>query len=63
MINLKKVRSSRGTKKELIEGMVKILLEHGYSVNEIQELVAVPYLLEVKGSCMDIFDVKGDIVF
>ena len=65
MINLKQIhkRKVRKTRQQLIEGMVETLLDHGYSVNEIQELVTVPYLLEVKGSCMDISDAKGDIIF
>ena len=65
MINLKQIhkRKVRKTKHQLIEGMVETLLDHGYSVNEIQELMTVPYLVEVRGSCMEIFDGKGDIIF
>ena len=65
MINLKQIhkRKVRGTRQQLIEGMVETLLDHSYSVNEIQELLTVPYLAEVKKSCMNIFDAKGDIIF
>jgi len=63
MIDLKTIHKTKRTKQELIEGMVLTLLERGYSVNEIQQLMSVPRLLEVENSILTISDAKGDNIF
>jgi len=59
MIDLKQAHKPRKrTKQELIEGMVRTLLDHNYSVNEIMELTCTSYLVEVQGSCLQISDAR-----
>ncbi len=63
MIDLKNIHKPKRTKHELIEGMVLTLLERGYSVSEIQQLVSVPRLIEVEDSILTISDAKRDNIF
>lgn len=65
MIDLRRVRKSRKsnqTIQDLIEGMVETLLDHGYSVNEVQELTSKIYLLQVTRTNLKITKASGDIV-
>ena len=54
---------TRETKQDRLEEMIQALLDRGFSVNRIKELVEGKYTLEIKHGEPSIYDEKGDILF
>ena len=51
------------TKQERLEGMVQALLDHGFSVNQVRELVEEKYTLKMDHREPTIYDKMGDVLF